>query len=133
LHCCAELTMENLMDLTHADFLHADLLGDPITDDDVVTVTPPPKPSPWCAPAATRRWPPSWPRPPASPPRPRTCASPSTSTCAATWRPSTAASSRGSTCACSIAAPPRPGTATPSTSSRTPGRHACPTGWYFPS
>ena len=38
LHCCAELTMENLMDLTHADFLHADLLGDPITDDDVVTV-----------------------------------------------------------------------------------------------
>lgn len=38
LHSCAELTMENLMDLTHADFLHADLLGDPISEDDVVTV-----------------------------------------------------------------------------------------------
>jgi phenylpropionate dioxygenase-like ring-hydroxylating dioxygenase large terminal subunit len=38
LHSCAELTMENLMDLTHTDFLHRDLLGDPISDDDVVTV-----------------------------------------------------------------------------------------------
>jgi hypothetical protein len=38
LHACAELTMENLMDLTHTDFLHADLLGDPIAEDDVVTV-----------------------------------------------------------------------------------------------
>jgi phenylpropionate dioxygenase-like ring-hydroxylating dioxygenase large terminal subunit len=38
LHSCAELTMENLMDLTHTDFLHADLTGDRISDDDVVTV-----------------------------------------------------------------------------------------------
>src|SRR3546814_17925709 len=38
LHCCAELTMENLMDLTHSDFLHEDLIGDPISDDDVITV-----------------------------------------------------------------------------------------------
>lgn len=38
LHCCAELTMENLMDLTHVDYLHRDLLGDPIADDDVITV-----------------------------------------------------------------------------------------------
>ncbi|MDB6062937.1 MAG: Oxygenase [Verrucomicrobiaceae bacterium] len=38
LHSCAELAMENLMDLTHSDFLHADLLGDSISDEDVVTV-----------------------------------------------------------------------------------------------
>ena len=38
LHSCAELAMENLMDLTHTDFLHRDLLGDSITDDDVITV-----------------------------------------------------------------------------------------------
>lgn len=38
LHCCSELAMENLMDLTHADFVHSDLLGDSLTDDDVVTV-----------------------------------------------------------------------------------------------
>jgi hypothetical protein len=38
LHACAELTMENLMDLTHTDFLHKDLTGDPISDSDTVTV-----------------------------------------------------------------------------------------------
>jgi phenylpropionate dioxygenase-like ring-hydroxylating dioxygenase large terminal subunit len=38
LHCCSELSMENLMDLTHADFVHSDLLGDAITDDDTITV-----------------------------------------------------------------------------------------------
>lgn len=38
LHCGSELTMENLMDLTHVDFLHRDLIGDPIADDDVITV-----------------------------------------------------------------------------------------------
>jgi hypothetical protein len=38
LHACAELTMENLMDLTHSDFLHKDLIGDPISEGDVVTV-----------------------------------------------------------------------------------------------
>jgi hypothetical protein len=38
LHSSAELTMENLMDLTHTDFVHADLLGDSISDEDVVTV-----------------------------------------------------------------------------------------------
>jgi phenylpropionate dioxygenase-like ring-hydroxylating dioxygenase large terminal subunit len=38
LHSCAELTMENLMDLTHTDFLHRDLIGDSISDTDVVTV-----------------------------------------------------------------------------------------------
>ncbi len=38
INSCAELTMENLMDLTHTDFVHADLLGDPIADSDVVTV-----------------------------------------------------------------------------------------------
>lgn len=38
MHCSSELTMENLMDLTHADFLHSDILGDPIADDDVITV-----------------------------------------------------------------------------------------------
>ena len=39
LHCCSELTMENLMDLTHVDFLHRDLIGDPIADDDVISVS----------------------------------------------------------------------------------------------
>jgi hypothetical protein len=38
LHSCAELAMENLMDLTHLDFLHKDLIGDSISEDDVVTV-----------------------------------------------------------------------------------------------
>jgi phenylpropionate dioxygenase-like ring-hydroxylating dioxygenase large terminal subunit len=38
LHSCAELAMENLMDLTHTDFLHRDLIGDSISDTDVVTV-----------------------------------------------------------------------------------------------
>lgn len=38
MHCSSELTMENLMDLTHADYLHTDILGDPIADDDEITV-----------------------------------------------------------------------------------------------
>jgi phenylpropionate dioxygenase-like ring-hydroxylating dioxygenase large terminal subunit len=38
MHSCSELAMENLMDLTHADFVHRDLLGDSLADDDVVTV-----------------------------------------------------------------------------------------------
>jgi len=38
LQCGSELTMENLMDLTHVDFLHRDIIGDPIADDDVITV-----------------------------------------------------------------------------------------------
>jgi hypothetical protein len=38
LHSCAELTMENLMDLTHTDFLHRDLFGDPINESDVIAV-----------------------------------------------------------------------------------------------
>lgn len=38
LHSCSELTMENLMDLTHLDFIHRDLIGDEISDDDVITV-----------------------------------------------------------------------------------------------
>jgi len=38
IHSCSELVMENLMDLTHADFVHRDLLGDSLADDDIVTV-----------------------------------------------------------------------------------------------
>jgi phenylpropionate dioxygenase-like ring-hydroxylating dioxygenase large terminal subunit len=35
---CAELSLENLIDLTHADFLHANVIGDEISDDDRIEV-----------------------------------------------------------------------------------------------
>jgi phenylpropionate dioxygenase-like ring-hydroxylating dioxygenase large terminal subunit len=37
--CSYELYCENLLDLTHADFLHSYLMGDALSDDDEVTVT----------------------------------------------------------------------------------------------
>ena len=36
--CCAPLSLENLIDLTHADFLHADVVGDEKMDKEVVEV-----------------------------------------------------------------------------------------------
>jgi Vanillate O-demethylase oxygenase C-terminal domain len=36
--CSYELNVENLLDLTHADFLHSELTGDPLSDDDKITV-----------------------------------------------------------------------------------------------
>lgn len=36
--CTYELVCENLLDLTHADFLHSKLTGDPISEDDVIEV-----------------------------------------------------------------------------------------------
>jgi phenylpropionate dioxygenase-like ring-hydroxylating dioxygenase large terminal subunit len=36
--CSYELVCENLLDLTHADYLHSDLTGDPLGEDDQVTV-----------------------------------------------------------------------------------------------
>lgn len=36
--CCAPLLIENLLDLTHADFLHAGVLGDAHSDDDRIDV-----------------------------------------------------------------------------------------------
>ncbi|MFA7556170.1 MAG: hypothetical protein WCY88_18160 [Spongiibacteraceae bacterium] len=38
-NCAAELCAENLLDLVHADYLHADFVGDEINDSDQVTVT----------------------------------------------------------------------------------------------
>jgi hypothetical protein len=37
--CSYELVCENLLDLTHADFLHSELTGDPLADDDIVEVS----------------------------------------------------------------------------------------------
>ncbi|WP_018636354.1 hypothetical protein [Parafrankia elaeagni] len=37
--CSYELVCENLLDLTHADYLHSSLTGDALSDDDVVEVT----------------------------------------------------------------------------------------------
>lgn len=36
--CNYELVCENLLDVTHADYLHTELTGDPFTDDDRITV-----------------------------------------------------------------------------------------------
>lgn len=36
--CCSPLLIENLLDLTHADFLHAGVLGDAHSDDDRIEV-----------------------------------------------------------------------------------------------
>lgn len=36
--CSYELITENLLDLTHADFLHSKITGDPLSEDDVVEV-----------------------------------------------------------------------------------------------
>ncbi len=36
--CCAPLSLENLIDLTHADFLHADVVGDEKMDKETVEV-----------------------------------------------------------------------------------------------
>jgi hypothetical protein len=36
--CCSPLLIENLLDLTHADFLHAGVLGDAISDEDRIEV-----------------------------------------------------------------------------------------------
>jgi phenylpropionate dioxygenase-like ring-hydroxylating dioxygenase large terminal subunit len=36
--CTYELVVENLLDLTHADFLHSKLTGDALSDDDVIEV-----------------------------------------------------------------------------------------------
>lgn len=36
--CSYELIAENLLDLTHADFLHSKITGDPLSEDDVVEV-----------------------------------------------------------------------------------------------
>lgn len=36
--CCAELSLENLIDLTHADYLHTNLTGDEECDSDTVEV-----------------------------------------------------------------------------------------------
>ncbi|RKP45985.1 aromatic ring-hydroxylating dioxygenase subunit alpha [Trinickia fusca] len=36
--CCSALLIENLLDLTHADFLHADVLGDERADEDRIEV-----------------------------------------------------------------------------------------------
>ncbi|WP_430385703.1 oxygenase [Blastomonas fulva] len=36
--CCAPLSLENLIDLTHSDFLHADVVGDEKMDKEVVEV-----------------------------------------------------------------------------------------------
>jgi hypothetical protein len=36
--CCAPLSLENLIDLTHADFLHADVVGDEKMDTETVEV-----------------------------------------------------------------------------------------------
>jgi phenylpropionate dioxygenase-like ring-hydroxylating dioxygenase large terminal subunit len=36
--CTYELVCENLLDLTHADFLHSKLVGDPLSDDDQISV-----------------------------------------------------------------------------------------------
>jgi phenylpropionate dioxygenase-like ring-hydroxylating dioxygenase large terminal subunit len=36
--CTYELVCENLLDLTHADFLHSALTGDALSEDDVITV-----------------------------------------------------------------------------------------------
>ena len=36
--CSYELVCENLLDLTHADYLHSDLIGDPLGENDTVTV-----------------------------------------------------------------------------------------------
>jgi phenylpropionate dioxygenase-like ring-hydroxylating dioxygenase large terminal subunit len=37
--CASELLAENLLDLTHADFLHSKITGDSLSDDDIVEVT----------------------------------------------------------------------------------------------
>lgn len=37
--CSYELVCENLLDFTHADFLHPALAGDPLAEDDEITVT----------------------------------------------------------------------------------------------
>jgi len=36
--CSYELSVENLLDLTHADFLHSELTGDPLAEDDQIDV-----------------------------------------------------------------------------------------------
>ena len=36
--CSYELTCENLLDLTHADFIHSRLIGDSLAEDDVISV-----------------------------------------------------------------------------------------------
>jgi len=36
--CSGELVVENLLDLTHADFLHSNLTGDALSEDDVINV-----------------------------------------------------------------------------------------------
>src|SRR5690606_30969011 len=36
--CTYELSCENLLDLTHADFVHKKITGDSLSDDDKVTV-----------------------------------------------------------------------------------------------
>jgi phenylpropionate dioxygenase-like ring-hydroxylating dioxygenase large terminal subunit len=36
--CSYELVCENLLDLTHADYLHSELTGDPVGEDDQITV-----------------------------------------------------------------------------------------------
>lgn len=38
LNSCSELAMENLLDLTHSDFVHANLIGDEISEQDEITV-----------------------------------------------------------------------------------------------
>jgi len=36
--CTYELVCENLLDSTHADYVHSDLFGDPLSDEDVINV-----------------------------------------------------------------------------------------------
>ncbi|CAB3779941.1 oxygenase [Paraburkholderia caffeinilytica] len=36
--CCSALSLENLLDLTHADFLHANVVGDEYSEDDRIEV-----------------------------------------------------------------------------------------------